>query len=83
MLPWSVIPTAGMPSRSTSANSGPICAIPSSIENSVWLCRCTKDLPDTLRLSPGTADGPVSVGLGYDGGRAGAAGVPPVARPAR
>ena len=35
MLPWSVIPTAGMPRREASANSGSICAIPSSIENSV------------------------------------------------
>ena len=35
MLPWSVIPTAGMPSRAVSAISGVIFAAPSSIEYSV------------------------------------------------
>src|SRR6516164_6779462 len=43
MFPWSVIPIAGICSRSTSASSGVIFAAPSSIEYSVWLCRCTKD----------------------------------------
>ncbi|CFR85857.1 Uncharacterised protein [Mycobacterium tuberculosis] len=45
MFPWSVIPTAGIPSRSTSASMGVIFAAPSSIEYSVWLCRCTKEDP--------------------------------------
>ncbi len=43
MFPWSVIPTAGICSRSTSASIGAIFAAPSNIEYSVWLCRCTKD----------------------------------------
>src|SRR6202012_1074879 len=43
MFPWSVIPIAGIPRRSTSASMGVIFAAPSSIEYSVWLCRCTKD----------------------------------------
>ena len=42
MLPWSVTPTAGMPCRETSSASRSIFAIPSSIEYSVWLWRCTK-----------------------------------------
>jgi hypothetical protein len=35
MLPWSVMPTAGMPRRAVSAISGLIFAAPSSIEYSV------------------------------------------------
>jgi hypothetical protein len=57
IFPWSVIPTAGMPSRSASANSGSTLAIPSSIEYSVWLCRCTKEAfvigePRAVELCP-------------------------------
>ncbi len=44
MLPWSLIATAGMPWRSTSAISLLFFAAPSSIENSVWTCRWTKEL---------------------------------------
>src|ERR1700742_2302079 len=43
MFPWSVIPIAGISSRCASANIGVIFAAPSSIEYSVWLCRCTKE----------------------------------------
>src|SRR3954452_25477560 len=44
MLPWSVIPIAGMSSRFASANIGATFAAPSSIEYSVWLWRCTNEL---------------------------------------
>ncbi len=40
MLPWSVIATWLWPSRSTSLNSCFSRAAPSSIEYSVWTCRC-------------------------------------------
>src|SRR6186997_1612734 len=43
MFPWSVMPIAGISSRWASASIGEIFAAPSSIEYSVWLCRCTKD----------------------------------------
>src|ERR1700761_9426601 len=44
MLPWSVIPIAGICSRFASASIGETFAAPSNIEYSVWLCRCTNDL---------------------------------------
>src|ERR1700753_2808697 len=44
MLPWSVIPIAGICSRCASASMGETFAAPSNIEYSVWLCRCTNDL---------------------------------------
>src|SRR6185437_12490238 len=44
MLPWSVIPIAGICSRCASASIGETFAAPSNIEYSVWLCRCTNDL---------------------------------------
>src|SRR3979490_1946189 len=47
MLPWSVMATAGMPSRCASANRGATLAAPWSIEYSVGTCRCTKDPPVT------------------------------------
>ncbi|SKV08386.1 Uncharacterised protein [Mycobacteroides abscessus subsp. abscessus] len=57
MFPWSVMPTADMPSRSTSASIGLIFAAPSSIEYSVWLCRCTneefEELTRAFRTDPG------------------------------
>ena len=43
MLPWSVMPTAGMPWRTTSSASRSTLAMPSSMENSVWLWRWTKE----------------------------------------
>src|ERR1700689_3575458 len=43
MLPWSVIPIAGICSRCASASMGATFAAPSNIEYSVWLCRCTND----------------------------------------
>src|SRR5215218_1240381 len=43
MFPWSVMPIAGISSRCASASMGLTFAAPSSIEYSVWLCRCTKD----------------------------------------
>ncbi len=52
MLPWSLIAMAGMPCLSASANSLPFFAAPSSIEYSVWTCRCAK-LSDTVRCSSG------------------------------
>src|SRR5207248_3898419 len=52
MLPWSVMPTAGMPSRAASANRGAIFAAPSSIEYSVWTCRWTKESFDTSENLP-------------------------------
>src|SRR5690349_9799471 len=43
MFPWSVIPIAGICNRCASASIGLTFAAPSSIEYSVWLCRCTKE----------------------------------------
>jgi len=43
MLPWSVMARAGWPSAFAAATASPTRAAPSSIENSVWLCRWTKD----------------------------------------
>src|SRR5260221_95101 len=43
MLPWSVMPTAGWPSAAAAAMTSPIRAAPSSIENSVWRWRWTKE----------------------------------------
>ena len=43
MFPWSVIATAGMPSSLARAASLAIFAAPSSIEYSVWTCRCTNE----------------------------------------
>src|SRR3546814_362628 len=43
MLPWSVIPMAGISRRWASATIGLTFAAPSSIEYSVWLCRCTNE----------------------------------------
>ena len=37
------MPIAGISSRCASASIGVIFAAPSSIEYSVWLCRCTKE----------------------------------------
>ncbi len=42
-LPWSVIASAGMPIRAVSANRSVSRAAPSSIEYSVWTCRCTNE----------------------------------------
>src|SRR5664280_2566616 len=49
MKPWSVVATAGMPSWAVRARRSSIRAAPSSMEYSVWLCRCTK-------FSPGFGD---------------------------
>src|SRR5262245_40941786 len=43
MLPWSVIASPGCPSSATLATASTTRAAPSSIENSVWLCRWTND----------------------------------------
>src|SRR5271167_2054594 len=47
MLPWSVIPSAGWPSATAAATRSPTRAAPSSMENSVWVCRCVNDRSDT------------------------------------
>jgi hypothetical protein len=51
-LPWSVMPTAGMPRRAASAKRGAIFAAPSSIEYSVWTCKWTKESFDTSENLP-------------------------------
>ena len=43
MLPWSVIPRAGWPSATAACTRSFTRAAPSSIENSVWVCRCVND----------------------------------------
>src|SRR5215213_551526 len=50
MLPWSVMPRAGCPSATAAATASPTRLAPSSIENSVWVCRWVNDRP-TRRLS--------------------------------
>src|SRR6516165_9865805 len=47
MFPWSVMPSAGWPSATAAATSSPTRAAPSSMENSVWVCRCVNDRSDT------------------------------------
>src|SRR5580658_2130675 len=47
MLPWSVMPKAGCPSATAAATRSPTRAAPSSMENSVWVCRCVNDRSDT------------------------------------
>src|SRR2546421_7083768 len=47
--PWSVRPTAGMPSSLARANIFGIRLAPSSIEYSEWECRCTKLNPGLRR----------------------------------
>ena len=47
MFPWSVMPSAGCPSATAAATSSPTRAAPSSMENSVWVCRCVNDRSDT------------------------------------
>src|SRR6516165_543976 len=47
MFPWSVMPRAGCPSAAAAATSSPTRAAPSSMENSVWVCRCVNDRSDT------------------------------------
>src|SRR5690242_14831692 len=44
---------AGMPSRAVSAISGVTRAAPSSIEYSVWTCRCTKESATSTPSLPG------------------------------
>src|SRR3954447_24558904 len=55
MLPWSVSASARISRRAASSNSWPTRAAPSSIENSVWQCRCTNDEELTGDSCPGTA----------------------------
>src|SRR4051812_22027081 len=43
MLPWSVIPTAGIPSRTAAETTSSMREAPSSIEYSVWRCRWTNE----------------------------------------
>ncbi len=43
MLPWSVMPSAGWPSATAAATRSFTRAAPSSIENSVWVCRWVND----------------------------------------
>src|SRR5579875_3534334 len=43
MLPWSVMPMAGWPSAAARAITSSTRAAPSSMENSVWRCRCAND----------------------------------------
>ena len=43
MLPWSVIPRAGCPSATAAWTRSLTRAAPSSIENSVWVCRWVND----------------------------------------
>src|SRR6476620_8319205 len=43
MLPWSVIPTAGWPSRTAAVTTSSMRDAPSSIEYSVWRCRWTNE----------------------------------------
>ena len=43
MLPWSVIPSAGWPSATAASTRSSTRAAPSSIENSVWVCRWVND----------------------------------------
>src|SRR5271163_152047 len=47
MFPWSVMPRAGWPSATAAATKSPTRAAPSSMENSVWVCRCVNDRSDT------------------------------------
>ena len=47
MFPWSVMPSAGCPSATAAATRSPTRAAPSSMENSVWVCRCVNDRSDT------------------------------------
>src|SRR6202050_4204107 len=47
MFPWSVIPRAGWPSATAALTRSPTRAAPSSMENSVWVCRCVNDRSDT------------------------------------
>ncbi len=43
MLPWSVMPSAGCPSATAALTRSFTRAAPSSMENSVWVCRCVND----------------------------------------
>lgn len=58
--PWSVRAIAGIPWETARATIRSMRAAPSSSENSLWLCRWTKPLPDTFPSTddrPRTADG--------------------------
>src|SRR5688572_26157722 len=48
MLPWSVIPIAGWPSATAAATTSCTRAAPSSMENSVWRCRCVNESPTAV-----------------------------------
>src|SRR5260370_32920811 len=52
MFPWSVIPTAGCPSAAAVAMTSATRAAPSSIEYSVWRCRCANELFTVPVLTP-------------------------------
>ncbi len=58
MFPWSVIPMAGISRRCASASMGVIFAAPSSMEYSVWLCRCTKKDPADVPVHRPVSLGP-------------------------
>src|ERR1044071_7397844 len=51
MLPWSVMAMAPMPSSEVRAKRPSRSDAPSSIEYSVWTCRCTND--DSLDIDAG------------------------------
>src|SRR5437763_1894650 len=48
MFPWSVIPMAGWPSATAAAITSLTRAAPSSMEKSVWRCRCVMESPSPL-----------------------------------
>ena len=66
MFPWSVMPRAGWPSATAAATKSPTRAAPSSMENSVWVCRCVNDRSDTgppFATSCGTYSSVIRPGL--------------------
>src|SRR5438270_11236505 len=63
MLPWSVMPMAGWPSATAAAMTSLTRAAPSSMENSVWRCRCVMDSPPPLAPPTGTSSQACPQGL--------------------
>src|SRR4051812_7759724 len=60
MLPWSVMPTAGMPPRTAAVTTSSMRDAPSSIEYSVCRCRWTNE--SLMLLAPLAPGCPLSTG---------------------
>jgi hypothetical protein len=56
MLPWSVMPSAGWPSATAACTRSLTRAAPSSMENSVWVCRCVHFVRDHGKFRPTRVD---------------------------